>query len=249
MAKKSYLDTEGGDHWFYTTQWTEIRQLPQCDGSVRTKLLGTLLARYWSPVYGYIRKKGYNRDLAKDITQDFFHEIVLGRDLFGKASQDKGRLRNFLLVAVERYLVSFERKRSAQKRRPAQAIVSLEQLDGPEPHSEENPEQAFSRTWAAELLDRSLVEFRELCHGLGDPVVWSIFNDILLEPLFNNVDRPSFKEICHRYQLDSESKASNLLTTAKRRFRAIMRRNLGESVGTDSEIDRELRDLIEIFGQ
>jgi len=248
MAKKSYLDTEGGDHWFHTTQWTEICQLPQSDGSVRSKLLETLLSRYWSPIYWYVRKKGYDRDLAKDLTQDFFHEIVLGRGLFDKVSQDKGRLRNYLLVAVERYLASFERKRSAKKRRPTQAVISLDQVDCPEPQTDEDPEQAFCRGWAAELLDRSLAELSEMCHGLGDQVLWSIFNDVLLGPIFNDADRPSFQEVCQRYHVESESKASNMLTTAKRRFRSIMRRNLRESVGSDSDVDRELMDLLEIFG-
>jgi DNA-directed RNA polymerase specialized sigma24 family protein len=249
MAKKSYLDTEGGDHWFHTTQWTEICRLPKSDGSVRSKLLETLLSRYWSPIYWYIRKKGYDRDQAKDLTQDFFHEIVLGRKLFDKASQDKGRLRNFLLVAVERYLVSFERKRSAKKRRPAQAVISLEQVDCPEPQTEEDPEQAFSRAWAAELLDRSLAEFRGMCVSLGDQVLWSIFNDVLLEPIFNNADRPSFKEVCQRYHIESESKASNMLITAKRRFRGIMRGILQESVGSQGDVDCEIMELLENFGQ
>jgi len=249
MVRKGYFDTEGGDHWFHTTQWTEICKLPQADDSVRTKLLETLLSRYWSPIFWYIRRKGYDRDLAKDLTQDFFYDILLGRSLFAKASQDKGRLRNFLLVAVERYLASFERKRSARKRRPAQTMLALDQVDMPEPESEEDPQQAYSRAWAAELLDRSLAEFREMCFGLGDQVVWSVFNDVLLEPIFNNAGRPSFKEICIRYQIESASKASNLLTTAKRRFRTIIRRNLRESVESDQDVDQELLDLLEIFGQ
>ena len=249
MVRKGYFDTEGGDRWFHTTQWTEICKLPQASESVKAKLLETLLSCYWSPIFWYIRRKGYDRDLAKDLTQDFFHDILLGRNLFSKASQDKGRLRNFLLVAVERYLASFERKRSARKRRPMQNILALDHVDMPDPESEEDPHQAYCRAWAAGLLDRSLAEFREMCFGLGDQVVWSIFNDVLLESICNNVDRPSFNEICQRYQIESASKASNLLTTAKRRFRTIMRRNLRESVESDQDVDQELLDLLEIFAR
>ena len=226
MPLPGCYDTEGGERWFHTTQWTEIRRLPRADDSLKTQLLESLLSRYWSPVFWYIRRKGYDRDTAKDLTQDFFHEIVLDRALFDKADRDKGRLRNLLLVALERYLASFERKRSARKRRPTQRILALDGVDMPEPAVDADPHQAFCRAWAAELLDSSLAELSEMCHGVGDTVIWSVFKDVLLDPLFQQTERPSFQEVCRRYGIASESKASNLLTTAKRRFRSILRRKL-----------------------
>ncbi|MFC1765836.1 hypothetical protein ACFL6U_27635 [Planctomycetota bacterium] len=51
MARIDGTKTEGSNHWFQTTQWSEIRQLRQSDESVRQKLLESLLTKYWSPVF------------------------------------------------------------------------------------------------------------------------------------------------------------------------------------------------------
>ncbi|MBL7187678.1 MAG: sigma-70 family RNA polymerase sigma factor [Phycisphaerae bacterium] len=207
----------------------------------------SLLTRYWPPVFWYIRKKGYERELAKDLTQDFFHEVVLGKSLLEHADQAKGRLRNFLLVALERFLVSFERKRSALKRRPDQHVVSLGDVNLPEPATKENPEQAYCRAWAAELLDRALAELCEVCHRSGKTKEWSVFCDRILDPIFNDSDQPAFSEICRLSGIENESKASNMVTTVKRRFRSILRRHLRESVGSDDKVDAELMELLKSF--
>ena len=247
MDKADWTNPSDSEKWFQTTQWSQIRLLHKHDESLYNSLLESLLKRYWSPVFWYICKKGYEREVAKDLTQDFFHEIVLGHQLFDHADQSKGRLRNFLLVALERYLVSFERKKSARKRHPGNPIISLEDVNLPEPAAEDNPEQAYCRAWAAELLDRTIAELCEICHGSDKIQEWSIFHDRVLDPIFNNREQPSFNEICRLYGIENETKASNMLTTVKRRFRSILRRHLRESVGSDDKVDTELMELLKIF--
>ena len=249
MVRQDWLDSEGGDRWFQTTQWSQIRGLPQADQSVRDRLLNSLMQRYWSPVFWYIRAKRIPRDQAKDLTQDFFHEIVLNRGLFEKADQSKGRLRNLLLVALNRYLTSVYRKDSAQKRGPQAKVMSLDQQDFPDPATEDDPEQAYYRGWAAALLDRTLAELCDVCYEAGEAHLWGLFSDCIINPILYNSPRPSFKILCERYDIASESKASNLVTTVKRRFRAILHRNLRESVDSDQEMDRELTDLLKYLGR
>ena len=248
MGRTDWTGSKDADKWFQTTQWSEIRQLRESDQSLHNALLESLLARYWSPVFWYIRKKGYEHNLAKDLTQDYFHEIVLGRGLFDCASQAKGRLRNFLLVALERYLASYERRQSARKRRPFNQVISLEEVNLPEPASTDNTEQAYCRAWAAELLDRTLAELCEVYHRSGKSTQWAVFHDRVLAPIFKDSDMPSFREICKLYSIESESKASNMVTTVKRRFRSILRRHLRESVSTEENIDTELMELLRVFG-
>ena len=247
MEKADWTSSRDSEKWFQTTQWSQIRQLQEINENLHNSLLESLLKRYWSPVFWYIRKKGYEREVAKDLTQDFFHEIVLGHQLFDHADQSKGRLRNFLLVALERYLASYERKKSARKRHPVNPIISLEDVNLPEPAAEDNPEQAYCRAWAAELLDRTLVELCEICHRSGKIQEWSVFHDRVLDPIFNDREQPSFKKICRLYGIENETKASNMLTTVKRRFRSILRRHLRESVGSNDKVDTELMELLKIF--
>lgn len=247
MEKADWTSSRDSAKWFQTTQWSQIKQLQEINESLHNSLLESLLKRYWAPVFWYIRKKGYERELAKDLTQDFFHEIILGHQLFEHADQSKGRLRNFLLVALERYLVSFERKKSAKKRHPVNSIFSLEEINLPEPAIEDNPEQAYCRAWASELLDRTLAELCDIYHRSGKIQEWSVFHDRVLCPIFNDGEQPSFSEICKLYGIENEVKASNILTTAKRRFRSILRRHLRESVGSDNKVDAELMELLRIF--
>ena len=92
-------------------------------------LIDLLLKLYWKPVYCFLRRKGYDNESAKDLTQDFFHEVVLGRDLIQRADPSKGRFRSFLLTALKRYLINAAEARRAQKRIPSEKLVSLNGID------------------------------------------------------------------------------------------------------------------------
>ena len=107
---------------FETTRWTQIQAAKTHDLEHRRESVNTLLTRYWKPVYCYLRRKGYNNADAKDLTQGFFHEIVLGRELLQRADQTKGRFRTFLLTALDRYATSVHRKDTAKKH--VQTILS-----------------------------------------------------------------------------------------------------------------------------
>ena len=75
-------------------------------------------------MYCYLRRKNYDNERAKDLTQGFFHEVVLNRALIERADQAKGRFRSFLLHALNEYLIDEQRKETAQKRIPKDKLVS-----------------------------------------------------------------------------------------------------------------------------
>jgi len=83
---------------FLTTHWSLIKDIKSDDERNRS-LAGLLIRRYWKPVYFYLRRKGYNNEQAKDLTQGFFHEVVLSRKLVQTADPAKGRFRSLLLSA------------------------------------------------------------------------------------------------------------------------------------------------------
>ena len=66
----------GARQRFLTTQWSLIENIKS--GEDQDKLLiGFLLEEYWKPVYCYLRRTGHDNEQAKDLTQAFFHEVVL----------------------------------------------------------------------------------------------------------------------------------------------------------------------------
>ncbi len=125
MAGRDYTDLGGAGYAFLTTHWSLIDGIQSTDDR-SSALINVLLKKYWNPVYCYLRRKGHNNEQAKDLTQGFFHEVVLNRDLVHRADQEKGRFRAFLLHALDQYLSNEKSKRMAQKRHPKGSFISLE---------------------------------------------------------------------------------------------------------------------------
>ena len=100
MTRGDYTDLGGAGYVFLTTNWSLIEGIQSTDDNNRS-LIELLLKRYWKPVYCYLRRKGHSNEQAKDLTQGFFHEVVLNRNLVQRADQSKGRFRAFLLHALD----------------------------------------------------------------------------------------------------------------------------------------------------
>ncbi len=80
MGREEYTSIGGDERRFQTTHWTAIEGVRSDAPSHAQALIGELLDAYWKPVYCYLRHRGYGNEEAKDLTQDFFQEVVLGRD-------------------------------------------------------------------------------------------------------------------------------------------------------------------------
>ena len=157
MKADKYTSMGGAKRTFGATHWTAIEAIGSKDDARSRALVCDFLRAYWKPVYCYLRRKGYDNEQAKDLTQGFFHEIVLGRKLIQRADHMKGRFRTLLLTALDRYITSVYRKQTAQKRIPKDKLVQLEHTgpaDLPEPIQELTSEESFNYAWVSELLDR-----------------------------------------------------------------------------------------------
>ncbi|MFC1603548.1 hypothetical protein ACFL5F_00850 [Planctomycetota bacterium] len=242
----------GADGRFYTTHWSVIASVRTENEQERRAIISDLTTRYWRPVYCYLIRKGYREAKAKDLTQSFFCEIVLGRELIQHADQAKGRFRTLMLTALERYLVSVYRKEGRQKRQPKTGVRQLEVEELSKlniQQSEMEPEQAFYYTWAADLLDLVLSELKDEYCSTTKQKHWDVFWSKVVAPIFNNEDTPSYTNICSKYGIEDESKASNMVITVKRRFRVILKRHLRNLVQSDVEVEEELGEVFLILAQ
>ncbi len=245
-------DIGGCQDEFQTTDWAEVLCARTHDDSRRRRVMNTLFTRYWRPVYSYLRRKGEDNETAKDLTQGFFCEVVLGRDLIGQATPSKGRLRNLLLTALGRYVTDQRRIESARKRVPSSGLVSLEALgaeDIPDARLPADPNDAFVHAWAVEMLNEALDELKREYVGTGKDAHWSVFHARLIAPAVGQAEPVPFQALCERLGCD-ERKAYNMLASVKRRFQALLRGRIRQSLrgGKDvdqQEIDGEIDDLIE----
>lgn len=249
MRRKDQTDIGGDRESFLTTHWSLIEGI-QSDEDRDRALIGLLLERYWKPVYCYLRRKGCRNEQAKDLTQGFFHEVVLNRHLVDRADVSKGRFRSFLLHALNQYLIDEMRKEAAGKRIPRDKLVPLDIVDPPElppAVSELEAEGCFNYAWKSALLDQTLAEVETDCLKQGLGTHWQAFRDRVLQPTLDNLKPPGLKEICSRYGIEDERQASNMIITVKRRFQVTLQRNLRMTVASEAGMGEELNDMLSFY--
>lgn len=250
MQYHDNTDMGGAGDVFLTTHWSLIENICGDDEDRNQALIGLLLTKYWKPVYCYLRRKGYDNEQAKDLTQGFFQEVVLGRDLIQKADQSKGRFRSFLLMALNRYLINVRHEETAQKRVPKDRLIPLDGFDLSELPSEINestPEDTFNYAWLSVLLEQVIAEVEEKCRGQGLAIHWQAFYDKVVQPIMENSDPPTLSDICDKYGIGDQRKASNMIITIRRRFQVALKRHVRNSVISSNEVSDELSDLMRFF--
>ena len=249
MRGKDHTDLGGEQGTFLTTHWSLIEGIRAGQDQDQTRI-GSLLKDYWKPVYCYLRRRGFANEEAKDLTQAFFHEIVLGKELVQQADRGKGRFRSFLLTALRNYLINVQDKETAKKRLPKGKLVSLDMVDPetlPEVADTLSPDDCFNHVWVSSLLERALQEVETSCHEDGKTVYWKVFEERVLQPIVDETARPSVKDICDRYGIPDGGKLANMVVTVKRRVRAALEKYVQESVMAADEAHEELQDLARFF--
>ena len=249
MRYDDQTDMGGTREAFLTTQWSLIEGIKAGEDKDRA-LIGHLLEGYWKPVYCYLRRKGYDNEHAKDLTQAFFHEVVLNRDLVRRADQTKGRFRSFLLYALNRYMAKQSLKEKALKRIPKEKVVCLDLVEPPAlPESVANAsaEESYHYAWLSALLERVLSSVKAECYEQGMETHWALFYERVVQPILENNAQPSLGRLCEDYDVEDTKKASNMIVTVKRRFQAALMRYACSTVLSEDQASEELEDLFKFF--
>ncbi len=249
MRSHDQTSMGGESGTFLTTHWSLIEDVKKDQDKDRA-LVGLLLERYWKPVYCYLRRKGYDNEQAKDLTQGFFHEVVLNRGLLERADSEKGRFRMLLLHALNQYLVDEYRKEAARKHIPKDKLVPLDIADQPslpEMDCQLDAEQSFNYVWKADLLERVLIEIKDRYIKRDMETHWYVFRDRLLQPILEAREAPSLNQICQRYDIDNEATASNILKTVKRLFRSVLEKHVRQTVVSGEAVEEELKEIFKFL--
>jgi len=149
---------------FQPTRWSLVLAASQPDSTEARAALASLCETYWYPVYAFLRRRGYDRDKSKDLTQELFAQLIEKRS-FEVADKERGRFRSFLLACL-RHLLSHEyKKEQAVKRGGEYTFVPLDEVlaesrYGAEPADDMTPEKLFERRWALTLLDQTMEELK-----------------------------------------------------------------------------------------
>jgi RNA polymerase sigma-70 factor (ECF subfamily) len=249
MGNYDHTSLGGERDAFLTTHWSLIEDVKEHRDTDRA-LIGLLIKRYWKPVYCYVRRKGYDNEQAKDLTQGFLHEVVLNRHLVDRADSSKGRFRSFLLHALNQYLLDKHRKETALKNIPREKLVPLDIAEPstlPQRVSKLDAEQSFDYVWKVNLLERALAEMKDRYIQRGMETHWYVFHDRLLRPTLEGKAPPSLREICRKYDIESESTVSNMLNTVKKLFRSVLRNHVRQTVISGVVAEEELKEIFKFL--
>src|SRR6266699_4044464 len=147
----------GGDR-FPPTRRSVIEAVRSIDAEERERALEALCAAYWKPIYKYVRWRwNWAANDAQDLTQGFFAEL-LERELLDKFDPKKSRLRTYLRVCVDSFVMNEDKADRRRKRGGNVLHVALDFASAEEEFgattmdpalipSPESLEQFFEKEW------------------------------------------------------------------------------------------------------
>ena len=225
---------------FQTTSWTLIVRARASRADLQE-----LLSVYWSPVYAYLRRRGYDPHDAADLTQGFLSEVVLDRGFVERADPDLGRFRSFLLSALSKFVIDEHRRVSGRYgTRPKMLIPSdPEALAQAEPDVTEDPTRAFDRQWAATVIGIVLKRLESACQREGLESHWQAFEARVIRPAVYGSQPASIESLVSCLGARSPEEVSSMLHTVKRKFRRVLRDTVAETLDGAADLELELAEL------
>lgn len=233
------VDSRSAVSRFPTTSWTRIRR-----SLADREELEALLAVYWGPVYAYVRRRGNDREAAKDLTQGFIAHVVLERDLLSGADQELGRFRAYLLTALGRYVIDEHRREHGRSGSRPQVTIPTdpEVLEAAEPAECDEPVRAFDRQWATTGLNLATERVEADCRHRGLTTHWAIYEARILRPACSGCEPVPVDELAKVHGV-REAEVYSMLNTIKRKVRNALEAIVLETLEDPADLDRELAEL------
>ena len=228
---------------FVTTQWTRVLEA-RGDSPEAKAALSELCAAYYAPVFAFIRRNARDEEAARDLTQEFFSRL-LARQGLDSVEQGKGRFRSYLLGATKHFLADARDQARAVKRGSGQAHESIDPGTDTSPglqlpdENASSPEDEFDRKWALTLLDRALATLAKEQQAFG-----KLDHFETLKPWLTG-DTDNFSQADAARHLDmNEGAVKVAIHRLRRRFRELVKTEIGQTLNDHSQVAEELGCLI-----
>jgi RNA polymerase sigma factor (sigma-70 family) len=233
---------------FATTHWTVVlsagsRRSPQSD-----RALEELCRTYWYPLYAYVRRRGYTREDAEDLTQAFFARLLEKNYLEG-LNADRGRFRAFLLASLKHFLINEWKKSQRIKRGGDRTVLSLDWKSADTQYqlastSEPGPDRAYDREWAVALLGKVIERLRAECKQQGH---LKQFDELKIF-LTAGKGVVSHAEAAAALQMD-EGAVRTAVHRLRKRYRQLLRDEITHTLAEPLQVDEEMRALFGAFAK
>jgi RNA polymerase sigma factor (sigma-70 family) len=234
-----------GQKVFLTTRWTEVFQAAQSSSPVGAAALENLCRKYWYPLYAYVRREGVPPHDAQDLTQAFFARF-LERNYLAQVDPARGKFRSFLLASLKHFLANEWDRLRAQKRGGKAQIISLDEQTAEaryllEPRDETTAEKIFERRWALTILEEVLVRLEAECAAAGKADQFRHLKDHMMA----GSTTPQ-AELAAQLNM-SPSAVKVAIHRLRKRYRALLREEIAQTVASPADVDGELRHLFSVI--
>jgi len=236
---------------FPSTRWSVVLAAgkSQAEPGISQAALAELCQTYWAPLYSFVRSRGYTVHDAQDLTQSFF-AYLLEHKIYGRADRRKGKFRSFLLASVKNFLTHEADRARALKRGGGQDFLPLHEDQIKEAESlfqvhgtSSSEDRLFDRSWAEALLAAGLERLSADYKGESKE---KLFNELRIF-VAGSADRlPTYAELTDRLGI-AESTLRSQVTRLRARYLEALRAEVRRTVHTETEVDEELRELIQVL--
>jgi len=236
------------DERFTDTTWSIVIAAGATTPARAHDGMAKLCRIYWRPIYAYLRRSGYAKHDAEDLTQAFFQHL-LENDTLRRASQQRGRFRSFLLGALKLCLADEHTRRRTLKRGGGTELISTDELESEELHhlracGEAAPDEILDARWTGVMLERALESVRSECVADGKGALFET-----LSPFLEGTKPDlSYQDAADRLNIGVGAVKTHI-HRLRRQFASAVRREVMETVGAPHEVDDELRQLRGVFAR
>jgi RNA polymerase sigma-70 factor (ECF subfamily) len=231
---------------FLTTRWSIVLAARSVEAAEASCALESLCRTYWQPLYIYARRRGHSPQDAEDFTQGFFAKL-LEKDWLAIVQQEKGRFRQFLLMAFKRFLANERDHARRLKRGGGVLAVPLDTVLGEKLYREEtspaaSADEVYDRRWALSLLDATLSRLRAEFESAGRQCEF----EVLKPQLTAARGEIAYAGIAEALQT-TEGAARVAVHRLRKRFREVFREEIAQTVENEAELEDEMRHLVGVL--
>jgi len=210
--------------------------------------LSELCQIYWRPLYSFLRRQGCGAEDARDLIQGFFADLIETR-AYARADREKGRFRSFLLGTLKHFAADVHDRGRALKRGGGMILTNLDDQATAEAEAQIarelkwQPDEVYDREWAALLLRQALDRLTQECALAGKSDLLSHLMPYLSATEESAIPYEKMAERTHRPVATLRSDVARL----RKRYRAILREVVRDTVSEAEDVDEELRYLCQVL--
>ncbi|MBX3418373.1 MAG: sigma-70 family RNA polymerase sigma factor [Pirellulaceae bacterium] len=228
---------------FATTCWSLVAATADPQHREGRQALEELCARYWNPLYFWLRRDGCGHEDSQDLVQEFLAQMIEHHNI-DRADPERGRFRTFLLSSLKNFRKNADRAQRTQKRGGNVRHLGLD-FDSAgsqwtnEPFHTQTADRLFDRKWALQMIERSIERLEAASRERNRHELFA-----RIKPLLAGADgEETYQAIAEEFGITAGA-IKVAVHRWREQLRETIRREIRDTVLDEQDVDSELDYLI-----